>query len=76
MLEQQIPQGTESVRARGEEQGEGWGLVCRGTFEGASRVPIPFRTSRRNVVLEKTLESPLDLDCKKIQPVHPKENQS
>ena len=26
------------------------------------------------VVLEKTLESPLD--CKKIQPVHPKENQS
>ena len=27
-----------------------------------------------NVVLEKTLESPLD--CKKIQPVHPKGNQS
>ena len=27
-----------------------------------------------NVVLEKTLESPLD--CKEIQPVHPKENQS
>ena len=26
------------------------------------------------VVLEKTLESPLD--CKKIQPVHPKGNQS
>ena len=26
-----------------------------------------------NVVLEKTLESPLD--CKEIQPVHPKENQ-
>ena len=26
------------------------------------------------MVLEKTLESPLD--CKKIQPVHPKENQS
>ena len=26
------------------------------------------------VVLEKTLESPLD--CKEIQPVHPKENQS
>ena len=28
------------------------------------------------VVLEKTLESPLGLDCKKIQPVHPKGNQS
>ena len=27
-----------------------------------------------NMVLEKTLESPLD--CKEIQPVHPKENQS
>ena len=27
-----------------------------------------------NVVLEKTLESPLD--CKEIQPVHPKGNQS
>ena len=26
------------------------------------------------VVLEKTLESPLD--CKEIQPVHPKRNQS
>ena len=26
-------------------------LVCRGTFEVASRVPIPFRTSRRNVGL-------------------------
>jgi len=28
----------------------------------------------RTVVLEKTLESPSD--CKEIQPVHPKENQS
>ena len=28
----------------------------------------------KTVVLEKTLESPLD--CKKIQPVHPKGNQS
>ena len=27
-----------------------------------------------NCVLEKTLESPLD--CKEIQPVHPKEDQS
>ena len=27
-----------------------------------------------NVVLKKTLESPLD--CKEIQPVHPKEDQS
>ena len=29
---------------------------------------------QRTVVLEKTLESPLD--CKEIQPVHPKGNQS
>ena len=29
---------------------------------------------RKIDVLEKTLESPLD--CKEIQPVHPKENQS
>ena len=29
---------------------------------------------QRNVVLEKTLES--SLDCKDIQPVHPKGNQS
>ena len=29
---------------------------------------------QRTVVLEKTLESPLD--CKQIQPVHPKGNQS
>ena len=28
---------------------------------------------RKTVVLEKTLESPLN--CKEIQPVHPKENQ-
>ena len=28
------------------------------------------------VVLEKTLECPSPLDCKKIQPVHPKEDQS
>ena len=32
------------------------------------------RTDALTVVLEKTLESPLD--CKKIQPVHPKGNQS
>ena len=32
------------------------------------------RTDVLNVVLEKTLESPLD--CKEIQPVHPKEDQS
>ena len=29
---------------------------------------------RKSMVLEKTLESPLD--CKKIQPVHPEGNQS
>ena len=32
------------------------------------------RSFIRTVVLEKTLESPLD--CKEIQPVHPKGNQS
>ena len=31
-------------------------------------------TIKKIVVLEKTLESPLD--CKEIQPVHPKESQS
>ena len=31
-------------------------------------------TIKQAVVLEKTLESPLD--CKEIQPVHPKGNQS
>ena len=32
------------------------------------------KTERRTVVLEKTLESPLD--CKEIQPVHSKGDQS
>ena len=32
------------------------------------------RTDAFELVLEKTLESPLD--CKEIQPVHPKGNQS
>ena len=35
---------------------------------------VPKDWSFWTVVLEKTLESPLD--CKEIQPVHPKENQS
>ena len=33
-----------------------------------------WRTDAFELVLEKTLESPLD--CKEIQPVHPKGNQS
>ena len=33
-----------------------------------------LKKSKYNVVLEKTLESPLD--CKEIQPVHPKGDQS
>ena len=33
-----------------------------------------FASAYHNVVLEKILESPLD--CKEIQPVHPKGNQS
>ena len=35
---------------------------------------VPVNRCFWTVVLEKTLESPLD--CKEIQPVHPKENQS
>ena len=35
---------------------------------------VPKNQCFWTVVLEKTLESPLD--CKKIQPVHPKEDQS
>ena len=35
---------------------------------------VPKNWCFRTVVLEKTLESPLD--CKEIQPVHPKEDQS
>ena len=35
---------------------------------------LGFASAYHNVVLEKTLESPLD--CKEIQPVHPKGNQS
>ena len=34
----------------------------------------PFPVIKHNYVLKKTLESPLD--CKEIQPVHPKEDQS
>ena len=33
-----------------------------------------WRTDAFELVLEKTLESPLD--CKEIQPIHPKEDQS
>ena len=45
----------------------GWELDCKESWALKNRC---FWT----VVLEKTLESPLD--CKEIQPVHPKENQS
>ena len=41
-LRSTFPNGLLSPRVR---------LVCRGTFEVASRVQIPFRTSRRNVGL-------------------------
>ena len=54
-------------------------------FQGCSFIPrlapfmVPkwlqkFASAYHNVVLEKILESPLD--CKEIQPVHPKGNQS
>ena len=44
-----------------------WELDCEETW-------APKNGCLWTVVLEKTLESPLD--CKKIQPVHPKGNQS
>ena len=37
-------------------------------------IKLPTSTGFWTVVLEKTLESPLD--CKEIQPVHPKGDQS
>ena len=44
-----------------------WGLDCKESW-------APKNWCFSTVVLEKTLESPLD--CKEIQPVHPKANQS
>ena len=44
-----------------------WGLDCKESW-------LLKKWCFRIVVLEKTLESPLD--CKEIQPVHPKGNQS
>ena len=44
-----------------------WELDCKESW-------VPKNWCFRSVVLEKTLESPLD--CKEIQPVHPKRNQS
>ena len=44
-----------------------WKLACKESW-------APKNWCFWTVVLEKTLESPLD--CKKIQPVHPKEDQS
>ena len=44
-----------------------WELDCKESW-------VPKNWCFWAVVLEKTLESPLD--CKEIQPVHPKENQS
>ena len=44
-----------------------WELYCKESW-------APKNWYFRTVMLEKTLESPLD--CKEIQPVHPKENQS
>ena len=45
------------------------------TFGAKVAAEVPgFASAYHNVVLEKTLESPLD--CKEIQPVHPKGDQS
>ena len=41
---------------------------------GCERWTITKAEGKKTVVLEKALESPLD--CKEIQPVHPKGNQS
>ena len=49
----------------------GYGLYC---MYGSKSWTIKKAECRRTVVLEKTLESPLD--CKEIQPVHPKGDQS
>ena len=43
-------------------------------FRRSTRIFTIKYTRKYTVVLEKTLESPLD--CKEIQPVHPKGNQS
>ena len=55
-----------------------WHAIYWRTSKGASRVLTSQDSGRTGafgtVVLEKTLESPLD--CKEIQPVHPKGNQS
>ena len=49
---------------------------CQTLFWGGPKITVDGDCSHEiwTVVLEKTLESPLD--CKEIQPVHPKENQS
>ena len=49
-------------------------LVFPVVMYGCESWTINKAEHQRTVVLEKTLESPLD--CKKIQPVHPKANQS
>ena len=55
------------------------GALGEGMLETGCLFLPPSKTSTSelmllNMVLERTLESPLD--CKKIQPVHPKGNQS
>ena len=49
-------------------------IVSPVVMYGCESWTIKKAECRRIVVLEKTLESPLD--CKEIQPVHPKGNQS
>ena len=49
-------------------------LVFPVVVYGCESWTIKKAERQRIVVLEKTLESPLD--CKEIQPVHPKGNQS
>ena len=54
------------VKANGFSSSHMWQLDCEESW-------VPKNWCFWNVVLEKTLESPLD--CKEIQPVHPKGNQ-
>ena len=50
------------------------GMIFPVVIYGCERWTITKAEGKKTVVLEKALESPLD--CKEIQPVHPKGNQS
>ena len=70
-----IPQAVPVVRKKKKKMHE-FKLEDTGLFPPTRWVLLGFAGGQcfRTVVLEKTLESPLD--CKEIQPVHPKGNWS